>query len=364
MKTSEPSYSAKFECLAEKCPESCCIEWDVDIDKKTADYYRSVQGAFGDKLRDWMRKENELSLSEEVLQDSELSAISDPSDLEEDEVPDDGLFSGLREETFRLNEEARCPFLQDDGLCEIRIRLGYENTPYTCREHPFNTEEYETFSETSPSVSCPAVARLVLETQVFGAYPPAPQNEGRDPVLRILCRKRNEILASLDEAKNMNTHGTELMEAAQKLQIEINRAAPDYSYDFPGRLSVPKIRETLKFLRNDLTILTERWRMQLDKALSASINLNAFKEFQDQHTTEITRMFAYFIYRYYLKAVNDCAILVWSAFIADCAMIPAYLSFVSGEPLSNTYAWLSREIEHDRANAEAFLDYFDDVIRR
>ena len=85
MKTSEPSYSAKFECLAEKCPESCCIEWDVDIDKKTADYYRSVQGAFGDKLRDWMRKENELSLSEEVLQDSELSAISDPSDLEEDE---------------------------------------------------------------------------------------------------------------------------------------------------------------------------------------------------------------------------------------------------------------------------------------
>ena len=67
MKTSEPSYSAKFECLAEKCPESCCIEWDVDIDKKTADYYRSVQGAFGDKLRDWMRKENELSLSEEVL---------------------------------------------------------------------------------------------------------------------------------------------------------------------------------------------------------------------------------------------------------------------------------------------------------
>ena len=162
----------------------------------------------------------------------------------------------------------------------------------------------------------------------------------------------------------MNIHGTELMDAAQKLQIEINRVAPDYSYDFPGRLSVPKIGETLKFLRNDLTILTERWRMQLDKALSASINLNAFKEFQDQHTTEITRMFAYFIYRYYLKAVNDCAILVWSAFIADCAMIPAYLSFVSGEPLSNTYAWLSREIEHDRANAEAFLDYFDDVIRR
>ena len=363
MKTSEPSYSARFECLAEKCPENCCMEWDVDIDKKTADYYRSLSGAFGDKLRRSMKREEEPEIPEEVLKDSELSAIEDPSEKVEDEVPDDGLFSGLREDTFRL-DGIRCPFLQEDGLCEIRIRLGYENTPYTCREHPVNTEEYETFAETSPSVSCPAVAKLVLETPVSNAYPPAPENEGKDPVLRLLCRKRNAILSAFDEGKSLNRHGTELMDIAQKLQIEINRVAPDFAYDFPGRLSVPKIRETLKFLRNDLTILTERWRMQLDKAISVSINLDAFNEFQNRHTAEITRMFAYFVYRYYLKAVNDCAILVWSAFIADCAFVPAYLSFISGEPFSNTYAWFSREIEHDRVNAEAFLDYFDDVIRR
>ena len=45
MKITKPSYFDSFSCIAGACPDSCCKEWDVQVDPVSAKYYRSLPGA-------------------------------------------------------------------------------------------------------------------------------------------------------------------------------------------------------------------------------------------------------------------------------------------------------------------------------
>ena len=73
-----PEYYRKFRCIADKCRDNCCIGWEIDIDDETADFYRSVEGEFGERLKD-----------------------------------------SINEGSFILTEDERCPFLSRRGLCDI-----------------------------------------------------------------------------------------------------------------------------------------------------------------------------------------------------------------------------------------------------
>ena len=79
MRIIKPSYFDSFRCIAAACPDSCCKEWDVQVDAASAAYYRSLTGELGDKLR-------------QVLKD------------------EDG-------ETYMTIENRRCPMWRADGLC-------------------------------------------------------------------------------------------------------------------------------------------------------------------------------------------------------------------------------------------------------
>ena len=49
-----PSYGKDFFCIADKCPENCCVEWIVDLDEKTRAFYEKAEGEVGDKIRSHM----------------------------------------------------------------------------------------------------------------------------------------------------------------------------------------------------------------------------------------------------------------------------------------------------------------------
>ena len=46
-----PEYCSKFICTADRCTDNCCIGWEIDIDEKSLEYYESVEGDFGEKLK-------------------------------------------------------------------------------------------------------------------------------------------------------------------------------------------------------------------------------------------------------------------------------------------------------------------------
>ena len=51
MKDIYPSYYDKFKCIANRCTDSCCKDWDVVVDSDTEDFYNSVHSELGEKIR-------------------------------------------------------------------------------------------------------------------------------------------------------------------------------------------------------------------------------------------------------------------------------------------------------------------------
>lgn len=125
MKIIRPVFYSRFRCKASACRHTCCAGWEIDVDAKSAMYYRSVHGSFGEKLRRNM-------------------------------ITEDGVTY------FRLRENDRCPFLQDDGLCEMILTLGEDSLCEICREHPRFYETVGDFELQGLGLSCEAAAELFL----------------------------------------------------------------------------------------------------------------------------------------------------------------------------------------------------------
>ena len=72
-----PTYFNEFVCIGGACEDNCCIGWEVDIDDESLEVYKSVSGAFGDRLRRYMNDENSFTLKNNrcpFLNDKNLSA--------------------------------------------------------------------------------------------------------------------------------------------------------------------------------------------------------------------------------------------------------------------------------------------------
>ena len=111
MKVMTPHYYKDFRCIAGACTDTCCAGWDVDVDKDSYKYYKTVKGAFGKRLKSVMVPS----------QDGEC--------------------------TFTLKEGGRCPFLNDDNLCDLYIELGEDKLCETCAEFPRFINDYGNIRE-------------------------------------------------------------------------------------------------------------------------------------------------------------------------------------------------------------------------
>lgn len=117
-----PDYYKEFQCIAGRCPDTCCAGWQIYIDKKSLKKYLHKKGDFGNRLK------NSIDMKE-------------------------GCF-------YRYNN--RCAFLNEDNLCDICLEMGEEHLCKTCARYPRHIEEYENVREISLSLSCPEAARIML----------------------------------------------------------------------------------------------------------------------------------------------------------------------------------------------------------
>ena len=120
----KPEYYDKFACVADRCEATCCAGWQIVIDEAACERYRSEPGEYGAILReriDW------------------------------------------EEGVFKQGCGKRCAFLKENNLCEMYERLGENSLCFTCTDYPRHIEEFENLREISLMVSCPVVARILLE---------------------------------------------------------------------------------------------------------------------------------------------------------------------------------------------------------
>ena len=131
----EPEYFRHFRCIAGACPESCCIGWDVAVDRATFKRYQSCP-----------QPELQQSLQSHVLRNSEPAGTS-----------------GYVPYALIRLQGGRCPFLDPDGLCRIQRQWGEAALSDTCAGFPRSYNAVGDVLERSLCLSCTEAARLVLQ---------------------------------------------------------------------------------------------------------------------------------------------------------------------------------------------------------
>ena len=319
MVTVVPDYYEQFQCLAGACPHSCCEKWEVVIDEDHACWYRQVEGTLGDKLR---------------------AALG--CDAQGDHC-------------FPLNG-GRCPFLDEENLCEIHRRLGEEATSVTCQEHPRFIEDYGPFREVTLSASCPAANALLLGSEAplaFREMATGEPEEAGDAWLAYLLPLRQRMLAILkDRTRPLRGRlGQFLLLAAEaqwRLEEELEDTLPALAETWQAEAEIPagegtELMPAALELLASLEALDPDWRDLLrraEKAEGAAVSEDLLE-----------RIAVYFAFRYLLKCVNDGDLLSRAQLCVLAVLVIERLAAVCG--LEEALRRFSCEIEHSDVNVEA-----------
>ena len=307
----KPGYFDSFRCIASACPDSCCKEWDVQVDETSAEYYRSLPGALGDDL---------------------LRLLKD----------EDG-------ETVMTIVAGRCPMWRQDGLCRIQAELGEEALCKTCREFPRLTHDYGDFIERGLELSCPEAARIILSAPwepLMEEEFPGGEGEYDEEAMAVLLRSRETAVSLLaDSAYTVPEALALLLLYGYQAQAELDGEAalpfdPAEALDSVRPfLEVPEMDELPEFFAG-LEILTPLWPERLH-----TVNPGPWEE-------SCRKLARYFVERYWLQAVSDYDLSCRVKYmVASCILIRQL-----GGNLPETAQLYSKEIENNTDNVEAILD--------
>lgn len=310
MKIFKPSYYDQFHCIAGDCTDSCCQEWDVQVDAVTAQRYLTLEGSLGDRLREKLKKDEDGDYTLEIT-------------------------------------DRRCPMWRQDGLCQIQYELGEDGLCQVCRNFPRLRHDYGDFVELGLELSCPEAARLILTA------PPAPAviqelpediAADYDPQdMEILLRTRKHALRILDEY-SLAEALTLLLLYGYQAQNELDGAEPmqwnpEEELAFARQAAGSFDWAALRDLYSGLEILTPRWAELLQSPTPSFPDI-------------LSRMVRCNIERYWLQAISDYDLICRVKMIIAGTLLVGHLG---GDPI-NTAQLHSKEIDNSIDNLETILD--------
>ncbi|MDO4608438.1 MAG: flagellin lysine-N-methylase [Clostridia bacterium] len=304
-------YFDKFSCIAAACSDSCCKEWQVELDDITAQNYLNLKGDLGERLRKVMYQ-------------------------------DDGtwVFNNIND---------RCPMWRNDGLCRIQAELGEASLCNTCRQFPRLTHDYGDFKEYTLELSCPEAARLILESGF------APMQEevnfetskaDYDTIdMQILLRTREKMLHILsDKTRPVGEVLALALLYGCQAQSELD-GGKEQDFDMQSALNIAhkqakggNVQDIINFFKG-LEILTPQWKERLKNPKNSL--------WQVKHLN----LARYFVERYWLQAISDFDLYARVKFmIISCLLV----KFLGGDIIETAQLY-SKEIENNADNLEAIF---------
>lgn len=131
-----PSYVLDFKCIGGECEDSCCIGWDIDIDKLT--------------FRKYFRSKN-TEMKKEFSKYVYINEACDSEDVDYGRV--------------RIKSNKWCPFLNDKKLCDIYTNLGEDYLSNVCYSYPRIYNILDDVYEMSLFMSCPEAVRQLMKNK-------------------------------------------------------------------------------------------------------------------------------------------------------------------------------------------------------
>ena len=311
MLITKPDYFDRFQCIANSCPDSCCKEWDVQVDETAAAYYRSLSGDLGNRLREVLHTENG--------------------------------------ETVLTIIDGRCPMWRTDGLCQIQAELGEAALCKTCREFPRLTHDYGDFVELQLELSCPEAAKYILNPEkpiTVVETADGGQTEYDEEAMALLKVTRERALELLfDDSRSVPEVLALTLLLGYQSQSQLDgEEARDFSADsaldsVQDFLNNGNPQEITDFFLS-LEILTPEWKVLLESHCPAA--------WSDHHRA----LAAYLVQRYWLQAISDYDLYCRVKFIIIVCLLVKEL----GGDIFRTAQLFSKEIENSIDNVEAILD--------
>lgn len=381
MKIRKPDYYDRFQCIAGACPDSCCIGWEIDVDEKQRKMYRNVTGELGERLRtciDW--KEGHF-----ILQ----------------------------------GKEERCPFLNEENLCDLIIGLGEDALCDICREHPRYYEWYDGLTEAGFGLCCMAAAELVLESESKVTFITEEQKNSlnENDASESECCKEEELEDSMDEDdsdtlevlftaretafailqnrddsiwKRMRLFLAYIDEIQEALDFgnldEIEESAEYYRELSTKERSEQLSSKALSSLKERTEAYKELIRMcqklepideSWPKRLAVLANMlegselfakyeNDLSEYAKEREYEYEHLSVYFVYRYFMKCRSDGDIYSKGCLAVFCILLIYLLdvecygrtSALSKEDRARNAKDCSKEIEYSEENLELLAELF------
>ncbi|MBQ6906291.1 MAG: flagellin lysine-N-methylase [Clostridia bacterium] len=297
MKTYAPDYYNDFKCIADKCKNSCCIGWEIDIDDETYDKYMSLRSPIGEKLR------NNITT----------------------DIP----------HSFKLRENEKCPFLNENGLCELILTLGEDQLCDICALHPRYRNFYNTRTEIGLGLCCEAVGDIVLNKKTptrLIVIDDDGETDVPDEAEEEIIKLRDNILSLLsDRTCSLDERVMNLLESF---------ALPD---------AVLKLSE-FRLVFSSLEYMSPK-------------SLSLFSSVTDEKTlTEIEyeQILNYFVCRYLANSIDETEIRVYLAFaLLSTNFISALAKNI---PKTEACRLYSSEIEYNEENVEIIIEKICELI--
>lgn len=311
MEIRRPSYFDNFRCIAGACPDSCCKEWDVQVDREAAACYRALPGALGDRLRQVLRDEGG--------------------------------------ETVMTIEDGRCPMWRQDGLCCIQAELGEAALCHVCREFPRLRHDYGDFVELGLELSCPEAAKFILNAPPVSWIVEQAEESGEaeydEEAMVSLRATRDTALNILYAARTPAEALTLLLIYGYQAQDELDGGEPEHfdvtaALENAEKLARPGDLQGVLDFFGTLEILTPAWKERLAGKAQPLL--------PDQ-TILLAR---YLVERYWLQAVADYDLTCRVKLIVIACILVGAL----GCDYTQTAQLFSKEIENDANNVDAILD--------
>jgi len=312
MKIYAPEYYKYFKCIADRCKHSCCIGWEIDIDRETAEFYRSVSGDFGERLK---------------------KCISDDVETH-----------------FILGENERCPFLNENNLCDIYAELGEENLCQICSDHPRFRNFFKNHTEVGLGLCCEAAADLILNWDkpfslvVVGEEEESEDFDEEEDVFFAMRQKAFDIIS--DESKSIRKCTQELLEC---FNCGVRFAPPEEWIDI--------------FL--ELEILDDDWRKILENARGCNhLQLDIFKSPKGQMIQR--QLLLYFVYRQTADGIYDKTVWKRIGFAVLGLYMIKFICAANENPTLELFKDIARrysaEIEYSEENVKKLLTFFGRVL--
>ncbi len=326
MFTVKPDFYDSFKCIADKCTDNCCIGWEIDVDENAFEKYKNISTAFGEHI------------CSQIIQTEDGSRC------------------------FKLSEKERCPFLNENNLCDIIIKCGESFLCDICREHPRFYEWFPAVTECGLGLCCEEVCRLLLENDE--PFSLITESDGEEIALET-----KEDVAESDFYIFLSAFREKLFEILfnKKLTFEDKLVKIlSKTENFCGEeIKIRNYKKSLKIYKKTEPI-DDKWTQYIN-ALSEKYEkaLNIEKEFQEKTKGDMlySKILAYIIYRHFTKAVFDKSIKERIQFAVEsirfiylCDMKSFYEKgeLTLKDRIENLKNW-SKQVEYSEENTDLLI---------